>query len=106
MITQTTIRNELKDIRYYFSRKTVFDKEKESIGVNSICKKIEEYNKAICFAPPRLFDLYITLYKENNTQESLADKLGYTNEYISKLNKELIKFFFKFFNEKEEKENV
>lgn len=105
MITLTTIRNDLKDIRYYFSRKAIFDQEMETIGVNSICLKIEEYNKAVCFAPPRLFDLYISLYKENNTQESLADKLGYTNEYISKLNKQLIKFLFDYFNGKEEIDN-
>lgn len=102
-MTLNEIRKELKEIRYYYSRKNVFDKEVESIGVNSICKRIEVYNKIACLAPPRLFDLYITLYKENNTQESLADKLGYSSEHISRLNNELVRFFYKKINEMEGK---
>ena len=56
-------------------------------------KIIEKYNKAICFAPPRLYDVYVNLYLKNNTHESLAEKLCYSTVYISKLNTELIKFF-------------
>ena len=36
---------------------------------------------------------YVSLYLENNTQESLSESLGYSIEYISKLNRKLVKFF-------------
>ena len=87
------IREDLKDIRYYYSRKAMFEKASASVGENSILKKINNYNALIRLASPRLYDLYVSLYLENNTQESLSDKLGYSVEYISKLNSQLIKFF-------------
>ena len=43
---------------------------------NLILQKIDTYNKAIRTAPPRLYDLYVSLYLENNTQESLSETLG------------------------------
>ncbi len=95
------IREDLKNIRYYFSRKATFEKVSASVGKNDIAVKLEKYNEAVRSAPPRLFDLYVSLYLDNNTQESLSDKLGYSVEYISKLNGQLVRFFQK--NMKEEK---
>lgn len=91
----TDIRNDLKDIRYYFSRKEVFEMAEQSVGCNSIREKIKKYNNLICEAPPRLYDLYVSLYLENNTQESLSEKLGYSIEHICRLNIQLVKFFQK-----------
>lgn len=102
MITNMEIRNDLKDIRYYFSRKEVFDKALDSVGKSVIIEKIDKYNEAIKTAPPRLYDLYVSLYLNNNTQESLADKLGYTLEHISRLNSGLVKFLQKTFKSNEE----
>lgn len=67
-----------------------------------IIEKLDIYNKAICLAPPRLYDLYISLYLQNNTQDSLSEKLGYSIEHISRLNSQLVKFFEKELNKKEE----
>lgn len=101
MITNMEIRNDLKDIRYYYSRKEVFDKALDSVGKSTIIEKIEKYNEAIKTASPRLYDLYVSLYLNNNTQESLADKLGYTLEHISRLNSSLVKFLQKAFKSNE-----
>ena len=87
------IREDLKDIGYYYMRKSMFDKASASVGENTILSKIEKYNSLVRLAPPRLYDIYVSLYLENNTQETLSDKLGYSIEYISKLNSQLIKFF-------------
>lgn len=100
-MTPTTIRNDLKEIRYYYSRLSVFDKALENVGKNVILEKIEKYNKAICLATPRLYDLYVSLYLQNNTQDSLSEKLGYTIETISRLNSQLVKFFQKEFMKEE-----
>lgn len=101
-VTLSQIREDLRDIRYYYARKELFEKVSGNIGVNHIEEKIGKYNQAICFAPPRLYDLYVSLYIENNTQESLSEKLCYSAEYISKLNKVLVRFFQKQFIENKE----
>lgn len=95
----STIKKDLKDIRYYYARKDLFEKASiYNVKGNDILEKIEKYNNAICSASPRLYDLYISLYLENNTQESLSEKLGYTYEYVSRLNTQLVKFFNKKLN--------
>lgn len=101
MITVKEIRNDLKDIKYYYARKDKIDKASASIGVNGIYEKVEKYNKAICKAPLRMYDLYVGLYQENNTLESLADSICYSFEYVAKLNQKLVKFFEKVLNEEE-----
>lgn len=98
MIDANTIRNDLKDIRYYIARKKVFDDNNEFVGTNSVLEKVEKYNKAVCSAPPRLYDLYVSLYLSNNTQESLSEQLGYSFQTISRLNVQLIKHFQEKFN--------
>ena len=91
-MTLATIREDLKDIRYYYMRKDVFDKAFSTIGENVIVKKVQAYNNAMKDASPKLYDLYVSLYIECHTQESLSDKLGFTPEYIQMLNKKLLKF--------------
>lgn len=92
MMPLSTIREDLKDIRYYYARKDKFDEAFKATGQNDVVDKVRKYNDVIKSAPPRLYDLYISLYLKNNTQESLADELCYTTEYIQMLNKQLLKF--------------
>lgn len=93
MITLTVIREDLKDIRYYYVRKEMFDEAYRCTGKkNAIIAKVDMYNDAMSKASPKLFDLYYSLYVKNHTQESLSDELGYTPEYIQMLNKQLLKF--------------
>ena len=93
MITLNEIREDLKDIRYYYLRKDMFDEAYAYTGKgNDITDKVERYNEAMRKDSPKLFDLYYCLYIKNHTQESLSDKLGYTPEYIQVLNKKLLKF--------------
>ncbi len=98
-MTVTNIRNDLKEIRYYYARKAVFDNASQSVGQNPIVEKVRMYNDKARLASPRLYDLYISLYLENNTLESLADKMGYTYETLSRLNSQLVKFLQNQFNE-------
>ena len=93
MLTLNQIRNDLKDIRYYYSRKDLFDKSFKDTGVNDIIETVKKYHNAIQSAPIKLYDLYSSLYMNNNTQEVLADDLSFTPEYVQKLNKKLLKFF-------------
>lgn len=105
-MTMAIIREDLKNIRYYYSRKDIFDKAISAVGENLILEKTALYNEAVCAASPKLYDLYVSLYLQNNTQESLSDKLGYSIEHISRLNSQLVKFLQKYFNEKEKSKNA
>ena len=100
MISLNEIREDLRDVRFYYMRKKVFDANAKSVGVNAIQKKVDKYNSVVQTAPPRLYDLYIGLYVEGNTQQGYSIELGYTEKHIQKQNKELLLFLQK--NLKEE----
>lgn len=89
------IRNDLANIRYYYARKEVFDKAELSIGKNAITEVAKKYNVAIRNAPPRLYDLYISLYIMNNTQESLAAEMNYSLQNIQLHHTNLVQFLQK-----------
>lgn len=97
MLSLNQIRNDLKDIRYYYARKDMFDKYFEDTGENHIIEIVKKYHGAIKSAPIRLYDLYTSLYINNNTQEVLAEDLNFTPEYIQKLNSKLLKFLQEYF---------
>lgn len=93
MKTVEQIREELKEIRYYYSRKKFFENSFGRVAPNDVVETVKEYNQIIISAPPRLYDLYISLYTNNVTQESLAAELGYSTQYVQKLNQKLVAFF-------------
>jgi hypothetical protein len=101
-MTAELIREELKEIRYYYSRKNMFEEASKEVGAIFVASKIGKYNDAIRFAPPRLYEIYVSLYINNNTFESLADKLGFSYDYIQKLNRKLVKYFQEKIVDKEE----
>lgn len=95
MKTVKEIRNDLANIKYYYTRKTVLDSAFENIGTNQIVELVAKYNKAICKAGPQLYDVYVSLYVKGASQEDAGEQLFYTTEYISKLNTKVISFFQK-----------
>ena len=95
MLTLNEVRSDLKEIRYYYSRKELFDKMLSGIGRSDVFDTVDKYNQAIRKAEPRLYDVYACLYVEGATQEYLASVLNYTPEYIRQLNKRLILYFQK-----------
>ena len=94
-ITIKEIKKDLSDIRYYYSRKKALDEAFRNIGYNEVVKKAEIYNELIKHADPKLFDLYISLYINNHTQESLSEAMCYTRETVNLLNKRLLTYFQK-----------
>lgn len=83
----------MKDIRYYYLRKATFDEARSFTGrMNEILDKVNMYNEVMQKASPRLYDLYYSLYIKNHTQESLSEELGYTPQYVQRLNKRLLKY--------------
>lgn len=92
MVSLNKIRDDLKEVRYYYARKELFDETFKSISANTILEKVYRYNDAIRTAPLRLYDLYVCLYTKNYTQAALAIELDYTTEYIQMLHKKLLLF--------------
>jgi len=94
------IRKDLRYIRYYYTRKSTFDEALNILGeTNDIVYKVKIYNKFMQNAPPRLYDIYYSLYVKHNTQESLASELSFTPEYVQKLNMQLLRYIQKYMKE-------
>ena len=92
MLSLKTIREDLKEIRYYYTRKEIFDEAFKEVGVNTVQEKAKRYNEAMRSASPQMYDIYFNLYVKSYTQEALADILSYTPEYIRIWNKRLLLF--------------
>ena len=92
MIEKKEVRKNLRSIKYYFARKSSFDTAFKDIVENDIVSLTERYNNILKKAPAILFDIYVSLYLKNFTQETLADKTCYSRSYIYKLNTQLIDF--------------
>ena len=99
MLSLKKIREDLREIRYYYSRKEMFDEAFRQVASNAVSEKVRRYNEAVKTAPPRLYDMYISLYVKNYTQEGLSIELGYTPEYIQMQNKKLLLFLQSRINE-------
>lgn len=92
MKTFNAIRDDLRNIRYYYSHKDEMSQTAKIVGECNILKTVEAYNGIACQAPPKLYDLYYFMYVENNTQEAAAEKYGYAREHVTRLNKQLLRF--------------
>lgn len=98
MITIEIIKRELEDIRYYYSRRDMFDKAFDSVGKNAIVQTVNRYNETICTAPPKIYEMYVSLYVQCCTYEAAAEALCYSVNYVYKTNKKIVNFFFNAMN--------
>ena len=98
IISIETIKRELENIRYYYARRDMFDKAFDSVGKNAILQTVDRYNTAICSAPPKLYEMYVSLYIECCTYEAAAESLCYSVNDVYKTNKKIVDFFFNAMN--------
>ena len=97
-MTLSEIREDLREIRYYFTHKAAFDGAVKIIGTNAVVEKVERYNKIFQNAPARMYDLYLGLYVKGYTQEAYAYEAGYCPQHIQELNKQLVLYLQKVMN--------
>ena len=95
------IREDLKDIRYYYAHKDVFESAARESVYNDVVRKVRKYTALIEKAPPILFDLYVSLYVLNNTQAAFAYDRDYTVNYIKELNNKLCLYILDIVNRQE-----
>lgn len=91
-MTLQQIRSDLKEIRYYYAHKDTFERMK-TVAESCVVKISQRYNDAIKSAPVILYDLYMTIYVLNNTQESVADDWDKSFSYVRKLHDKLLQYF-------------
>ena len=101
MITMETIKKDLSAIRYYYVHKEQFDTAFTSIGRGSILDKVEKYNRAICEADPRIYEMYDFLFVRFRTYEEAAEILGYSPNYIYKACTRVYNYFYDYFRKEE-----
>ena len=87
------IKEELYEIRYYYSMKDLFDKGAEIISPSIIERKVEMYSNAISKAPAQLYAFYIAYYVNNDKQVVIASDWGVTTQYVKILNRKLCEYF-------------
>ncbi len=98
MVTMKQVREDLREIRYYYSKQKEFEAAK-CVVESAVFEKVNRYNQAIRTAPPRLYDLYISVYTQNNTLYALTYEWDFCYEYIKQIHKQLCEYLVKFFNE-------
>jgi len=99
MLTKQKVREDLKEIRYYYSKQKMFDDAGKTVVQSAVLEKVSKYNQAVKDAPARLFDLYISLYVQNNSQAALAYDWDFSTDYIKQLNKQLCEFLLFVFSQ-------
>ena len=92
MISPERVRRDLKDIRYYYARKSILDSVKGDVGINKVRNMVDRYNQIILNAPLYLFDLYVCLYIKGYTQDKMAVELNVSSQYVQSQNKKLTAF--------------
>ncbi len=84
------LKYDLRQIRFYYQRKKVFDEANPIIGENGTVGLAKKYNQAICNAMPQLYELYYKLYVEGLTQSAYAREAAYVADTVQKLHKQLL----------------
>ena len=103
MKTKAQVKEELRQLKYYFLRKDAFAYSTEHIIKNQIVDLAEQYNELVVDAPADLYDAYIMLYTSGYSQMEMAEEIEASPEYVSRLNTRLITFLTKKFNALDEK---
>lgn len=91
-MTVNDVKKDLKEIKYYYDHKSMFDRAMETSVKTEVMRKVQLYNKYMSKAEARLFGLYVALYVENNTQQKIATNWGLSEGYIRKLNRQLCEY--------------
>jgi hypothetical protein len=92
MKTLETIRKDLMEIRLYYSQQKQFE-ECAKVIPSVAAELAKAYNESVAKAPGRLYLVYMSLYVNNNTQETVAYDWGKSVDYIAILNKQLCQYF-------------
>ena len=86
------VRSDLKEIRYYYSKRDMFESASKKIIESGIVEKVSRYNRAMTNAPPRLYEAYYFLYVSCLTQTELSEKYQCSLSFVKRLNGQLCSY--------------
>ena len=88
------VREDLKDIRYYYAHKEVFERASEEHIVNNVIRKAADERgiQTDLNLPVRLAQETAVKYIQNNTQAAFAYDRDYSVDYIKDLNNSLCRY--------------
>ena len=67
------VKEDLNEIRYYYSLKELFDIGAQVVSPSVLEEKVQLYNRAVSNAPAQLYAYYIAYYVKNNKQIAKLD---------------------------------
>ena len=73
-MTLDQVKSDLKEIHYYYAKQKELDGASRTIGASKITKKVELYNEAVRNAPVKLYEVYVSLYVNNRSEERRVGK--------------------------------
>ena len=76
-MTLDQVKSDLKEIQYYYAKQKELDGASRTIGASKIAKKVE------------LYEVYVSLYVNNNTQLTLSFDWDCSLEYVKRLTRKL-----------------
>lgn len=95
MLKTSQIRADLKEIRYYYKMKKLFDVAEKHVKPEIVINKVERYGTIMKTAPAKLFVIFYALYVDGKTHQKLAEDWNYSREYITRLNDALVVYLQK-----------
>ena len=88
MLSPECVRKDLRDIRYYYSRKAELDSAAKELGALPVLRTVERYNCVIRKAPIILYDLYACLLRHKfmdtlkiKVSETKSKRMSSVNPY-------------------------
>ena len=97
-MTIEKIKKDLETINYYYIRKKFIDLYGDKFIASNVYDLLNKYKVALKDAPLKLYDIFCEIYIGNKTQSRVANEIGYTVEYVCKLNKKLLDYLLNYFN--------
>ena len=91
-MTIEQVRKDLREIRYYYSRKKELDYALDTVENSAIQSLLEKYNKVMKLAGIRLYSVYVDLYINNMTQSGMASSENLCLGYVKQLHRNLLDF--------------
>ena len=94
-MTNQELKADLRDIRYYHTHKSMFERAEDTGFKNAVVKKTDRYAQAMSNAPPRLYALFIALYVSGKTQKATAQEWQVSEWYIRNIDRKLQTYLIK-----------
>ena len=82
MYSESQIKEDLFEIRYYYSLQRIFEDNSKFVIPEQLVKKVEKYNAVIGNAPIKQYLVYMLLYAFGKSQVETAKEMKCSREHV------------------------